>query len=221
MNLKVMYLALTGTISVPSSMCVMYICCKKHTPHDALVGGRAQNNPFPSDATTCSAACSIIIVSKMDGSSPHSDNVQPSDTTVNAPEFDLFLALLIVTEAELLDQFPSPLRSRGQNTGLISLPALRQQRRTTGSFSFPPDNNGERFSGTVSFPSDGNGGRTTGSVSFPSDGNRDELLVQFPSHLTQQFQNCSTDSFSSGSSSTGITALPLHRLCFRLLLTEP
>lgn len=153
-------------------------------PQDALVGGRAQNNPFPSDATTCCAACATIIVSKMDESSPHSDNVQPYDTTIIAPEFDLFLALLIVTEAErlvqapshlmateaeLLAQFPSLLRARGQNTGLVSFPALRQQRRTTGPFSFPPDNNGERFSGTVS---------------FPTDGNRDELLVQFPSHLT-------------------------------------
>ena len=163
-----LYWALTGTISVPSSMCVMYICCKQHTPHDALVGGRAQNTPFPSDAATC---CATIIVSKMDGNSPHSDNVQPSDTTAKAPEFDLFLAVLIVTEAERLVQVLSHLRARGQNTGLVSFPAVRQQRRTTGPFSLPPDSNRGLFTGTVSFPPDGNGGRTPGPVSFPSDGN--------------------------------------------------
>lgn len=97
-------------------MCVMYICCKQHTPHDALVGGRAQNTPFPFDVTTCCAACATIIVSKMDGSSPHSDNVQPSDTSVKTPEFDLFLALLIITEAELLAEFPSHLTATETNS---------------------------------------------------------------------------------------------------------
>jgi hypothetical protein len=191
-----MYWALTGTVNVPSSMCVMYICCKQHTPHDALVGGRAQNTHFPSGATTC---CATIIVSKMDGNLPHSDHVQPSDTIVKAPEFDLFLALLIVTEAErlvqvpshltateaeLLIQFPSLLMTRGRNSGLVSFPAFRQKRRTTGPFSFPPDSNGGWISGTVPFPPDGNGGQTTGPVSFPPGGNRVELLVQSPSHLT-------------------------------------
>jgi hypothetical protein len=45
----------------------------------------------------------------MDGNSPHFHHVQPSHTTVKAPEFDLFLALLIVTEAELLVHFRSRL----------------------------------------------------------------------------------------------------------------
>ena len=154
---------------------------------------------FPSDAATCCAACATIIVPKMDGNSPHYDYVQPSDTTVKAPEFDLFLALLIVTaaerlvqvpshltatEAEPLVKFPSLLTARGRNTGLVSFSALRQQRRSIGPFSLPSDSNGGRITGTVSFPPKGNGGRTTGPVSFPPDGNRDELLVQFPSHLT-------------------------------------
>ena len=150
--------------------------------HDALVGGRAQNTHFPFDTDTCCAACATIIVSKMDGNSPHSDHVQPSDTTVKAPEFDLFLALLIVTEAELLVQFPFLLTARGRNNGLVLFPALQQQRRTTGPFSFPPDSNGGRIIGTVSFPPDSNGGRIIDTVSFPPDSNGGRIIgtVSFP-----------------------------------------
>ena len=130
-------------------MCIMYICCKQHTPHDALVGGRAQNTHFPSGAAICCAVCATIIVSKMDGNLPHSDHLQPSDTTVKAPEFDLFLALLIVTEterlvqvpshltateAELLVQFPSLPTARSRNSGLVSFPTLRQQTNYWSTF---------------------------------------------------------------------------------------
>ena len=120
----------------------------------------------------------------MDGNSPDSGHVQPSDITAKAPEFELFLALLIVTEAErlvqvpshltateveLLVQFPSLLTARGRNTGPVSFPALRQQRRTTDSFSFPPDSNGTEF--LVQF-------RSRLTTMEP------ELPVQFPSHPT-------------------------------------
>jgi hypothetical protein len=186
MNLKMMYWALTETINVPSSMCVMYICCKQHTPHDALVGGRAENTLFL--LTQPLAVLHVLLQSFRKWMRIHPTLIMFNHLMLllKVPEFDLFLALLIVREAERLVQIPSHLTATeaellaqchslltagGRNTGLVSFPALRHQRRTTGPFSFPPDSNGGRITGRVSFPPDGNGGRTTGPDSFPPDGN--------------------------------------------------